>query len=197
LNVLSAFFPELSWEAQVPPHLPEGAEGWLLVPKPLRIAKTYHEALERILRHLGEAHPPFSNAREGELGPRHLRLTQHSLDVLDDLDRCTPGDYFLLAIQSGLRHRASSVSDAQASFGGGEFGLGPLEIASLLLTHPERLADYQHLGIDCPGCAYAPNADDRQSYSLYFIWDGEGICLDYSSAKGNAPGFGSASGFAP
>lgn len=197
LDVLRALFPELRCEAQVPPHLPEGAEGWLLVPKPQRIGNTYHEALETVLGHLGEAQRPFCNARQGELGPQHLRLTQHSLDVLDELDRCTPGDYFLLAIQSGLRHRATSVADAQARFGRAEFGLGPLEIATLLLTHPDRLGDYQHLGIDCPGCLYSPNADDDQSYSLYFIWDGEGICLDYSSAEGNAPGFGSASGFAP
>ncbi|MFW6126460.1 MAG: hypothetical protein ACOC58_05075 [Chloroflexota bacterium] len=195
LDTLGAFFPELRWEAGLRGQLPREAEGWLVVPKPWKLAQTYNEALEQVLGHLQRARPRFSNGREGRLGPEHLSLTDRTYRVLGELERDTPGDFLVLAVQSGLRHRASSVGEVRERLAGDEFCLGPLEIASLLLTHPDRLGDYEHLGIDCPGCRYAPNADGQYSFSLYFIWDGEGLRLDCSSSDAGAPGFGSASGF--
>ena len=195
LMILNDFFPNLTFEAEIPASLPEGAEGWLVAPKPSRIAKTYNEALERLLSILTGARSAFSNWREGKLGPEYLRLAEKTVQALDILERSTPGDYLVLAIQCGLRYRASSVSQARESFEEKEYGLGPFEIASLLLTHPERLADYEHLGIDCAGVEYAPNADRNFSHSLYFIWDEQGLCFDCSYAEAIGPGFGSASGF--
>lgn len=195
LRDLGILLPGLKCEVEIPTSLPQGAEGWLVVPKPSSIAETYNEAFQRALGLLMRDPSCFCNGREGKLGPEHLRLIDRSNQVLDELQRSTPGDYLVLGIQSGLRHRATSVRDARTAFGEREFGLGPLEVVSLLLTHPDRLNDYEHLGIDCPGCAYAPEAGSEHSHALYFIWDGGGLYLDCSSADANAPGFGSASGF--
>ena len=195
LAELAILLPDLRCEVEIPASLPHAAEGWLVVPKPSSIADTYNDAFQRVLGLLTRDPSSFNNGREGKLGPEHLRLVDRSNQVLDELQRSAPGDYLVLGIQCGLRHRAISVSEARDSFGEREFGLGPLEVVSLLLTHPDRLSDYDHLGIDCPGCAYAPEAESEHSHSLYFIWDGGGLYLDCSSADANAPGFGSASAF--
>jgi len=195
LSVLNDFFPALALKAEAPGHLPAGAEGWLLVPKPSRVASTYHEALEKILSLTTGAGVGFLNSREGKLGPEYLRLVARTSQVLDKLESSTAGDYLVLAAQCGRRHRAKSVFQVRNSFHENEYGLGPFEITSLLLTHPERLTDYEHLGIDCPGCEYATNTGGNFSYSLSFSWGDEGLYFDCSATDGIAPGFGSASGF--
>jgi len=195
LRGFAMLLPGLRCEVEIPASLPHGAEGWLVVPKPSSIADTYNEAFQRVLGFLMWDPSCFCNGREGKLGPEHLRLLDRSSKALNELERSTPGDYLVLGIQCGLRHRATSVSEARNTFDEREFGLGPLEVVSLLLTHPERLSDYEHLGIDCSGCAYAPEADSEHSHCLYFIWGGSGLYLDCSTADANAPGFGSASGF--
>lgn len=195
LAVLAGFFPQLNWAASVPASLPEGAEGWLVVPKPSRIAESYCEALERVISCLARSGPAFSNSRDGKLDSEYLRLTERTRQALDQLEGSTPGDYLVLAVQCGLRYRPSSVSDARHMLRGHEFGLGPFEVASLLLTHPERLSDYEHLGIDCPGCTYAPDADAQHSHAICFIWDSDAVYLDCGHVEANAPGFGAASGF--
>ncbi|MDD5037986.1 MAG: hypothetical protein PHN78_01530 [Dehalococcoidales bacterium] len=194
-GILSDFFPDFTSKTEIPASIPEGGEGWLLIPKPSRIANTYNEALEIMLSLITQVRPAFLNSRNGKLGPAYLRLTEKTNHILTNLDRSTPGDYLLLAIQCGLQHRAKPVSQARKTFKKKEFGLGPFEIASLLLTHPERLTDYEHLGIDCPGCEYAANSGGNFNYSLCFTWNEEGLYFDYSSIDGIAPGFGSASGF--
>ena len=195
LLVLEQFFPGLTFEAEVPASLPGGAEGWLLVPKPSRIARSYNEALQRLLSLGTSARPRFLNSRDGRLGLEHLRLTEETGRVLHELERSTPGDYLVLAVQCGQQHRAKSVSQARTAYGEKEFGLGPFEVACLLITHPDRLADYEHLGIDCPGCEYATTPGGDFAYSLCFTWGEEGLYLDCSTVAGAAPGFGSASGF--
>jgi len=195
LAILDGFFPDLTFEATIPDSLPDGAEGWLLVPKPSSIAKNYNEATEKLLSLMAEARTTFFSSREGKLGGNYLRLLEKTRRVLDDLERSTPGDYLVLAIQCGRQYRAKPVSQARNTFEGREYGLGPLEIASLLLTHPERLTDYEHLGIDCPGCEYAPDARGDFHYTLSFAWSEDGLYFDCGSADGVAPGFGSASGF--
>jgi hypothetical protein len=195
MAILSRYFPHLTLEAESPASLPQEAEGWLLVPKPSAIANTYGQALEKLLSVLAGASSTFYNMREGKLGPGYLRLTEKTRQVLDKLERSTPGDYLVLAIQCGLQHRARSVSQARQTFKEKEYGLGPFEIATSLLTHPGRLSDYEHLGIDCPGCEYATSAEGDFNYSLSFNWSEEGIYFDCSAIDGVAPGFGSASGF--
>lgn len=197
LRLLGQRFPGLELHAEAPSALPEGAEGWLLVPKPSRVAGSYHEALQRVLAMPPRQGAAFVTSQEGKLGPEHLRLTPKTTEALDRLERATPWDFLMLAVQCGLTYCSRSSTQVRRGFREGEFGLGPFEVACLLLTHPERLADYEHLGIDCPGCEYSPVAGGEFNGTLYFIWTMDGICLSFSSAEGGAPGFGSASAFMP
>jgi len=193
--ILRDFFPGLELKAEIPASLPEGAEGWLLVPKPSRIANNYNEALQKLLSLDTGVQPTFLNLREGKLSIEHLQMVEDTNQILDRLEQSTPGDYLILAVQCGQQHRAKSVLQVRRTFKENEYGLGPFEIASLLITHPDRLSDYEHLAIDCPGCEYTTSSDGDFSYSLYFTWGEEGLYLDCSSIEGVAPGFGSASGF--
>ncbi len=195
LTVLCASLPSLESALDVPASLPEGAEGWLVMPKPGSIAKSYNEALERLLSINNSGKTRFVNIREGKLGREFLRLTERTEQVIAESERGTPGDFMVLAVQSGARHQARSVMQVRESFIETEYGLGPFEVASLLVTHPERLTGYTDLGIDCPGCTYALTANGEPGFSLYFTWSEEGILLDSSAIDGVGPGFGSASGF--
>jgi hypothetical protein len=61
--------------------------------------------------------------------------------------------------QAGMLHRGCSARRTRASLAGNEFCLGVFAIASMLLTHPERLSSGDALMLDCGGDEYSPRAD--------------------------------------
>lgn len=124
-----------------------------------------------------------------------MRLTEKTAAALKKLEEETPGDYLVFPAQLGSRHAGRSVRRARACFGAEEFGLGPFEVASYLLTTPERFTRWGDLVIDCAGVEYQPSPDKEFGHCLYFNFDyGR---LHFSGRwTGDADGFfGSASGF--
>lgn len=114
-------------------ELPEGAEGWFVIPKPEKVGKTYGEALETVLKHLAvERQGKFTNWREGKLGPKYLRLTEKTQKALETLSAQQSGDFLIIPAQFGIRHRGRSVRRAREVFVAKEFGLGPFETAVML-----------------------------------------------------------------
>ncbi len=201
-NILRQLFSGIGFAdeklAEQPP--PANAEGWFAIPKWQSVAKTYNEAVQKVLELIKQQRKDkFYNYREGRLGEKYLRQHERTAKKLETLAEQQKGyDILVVTAQFGLRHRGRSVRRAREVFTANEFGLGAFEIGCMLLTHPERLQHYDDLWIDCAGNEYAPpGADGAFSRAPYFyFYDGkvEFGALWFDDASGR---YGSASGFLP
>jgi hypothetical protein len=63
------------------PALPEGAEGWLAIPRWEQIAAAYNPAVEAVLTIVSSTRV-FTNNRAGELGPDRLRQSERRSAML-------------------------------------------------------------------------------------------------------------------
>lgn len=149
-------------------ELPAWADGWAVMPKPGKIGRDYYVTLELAIGHLAKSRK-FKNWREGQLAKKHLRLKEKTAQAQAKLDE-QPGDFWVFPFQFGLKWRGHSVRNAQVRFDDNEFGLGPYEVAILLLTHPDRITGPNQLCIDCAGCEYSPVADGDFFACLCFYW---------------------------
>jgi len=176
--------------------LPEGAEGWAVIPKFDKLGKTYHQALETVLSLIANDRE-FQNWREGELTEKHMKINEKTAQSHEKLNE-QPGDFWVVPFQFGIRHRGKSVRRARAVFTKFEFGLGAYEVAILLLTHPDRI-QRNYLNIDCAGVEYTPSADGDFFACLCFGWSSyyERLALDYSRTGKASNEWGSTSAFLP
>ncbi len=179
--------------------LPEGAEGFFAIPRWQKVGKTYEEALQKALDLIKQTrNGKFYNYREGQIGPDRLRLRAKTAKALETLGQQQEGnDILVIPCQFGLRHRGRSVRRALEVMPGMEFGNDPFTVACMILTHPERLADYNDLWIDCAGAEYDCDEDGSFDGAPYFSFDGGGVEFGGRYAD-NANGYyGSSSGFLP
>ncbi|MDP3685792.1 MAG: hypothetical protein Q8R32_03095 [bacterium] len=160
---LRELFPELGTvnEQLAEQPLPPNAEGFFVIPRWEKIAKTYGEAVEKVLALIEKTrNGKFTNYRKGELGPQYLRQHARTVTMFQKLSDAQKGhDMLVIPAQFGLRHRGRSVRRAREVFLGHECGLGAFAIGIMLLTHPERLQHLDDLLVDCAGDEYAPGAD--------------------------------------
>lgn len=194
---LRKYFPALQSKIVTPVKLPKLAEGWLVIPKLSKISSSYNEALEIILEMLAKERSDFLNGREGELSEDYLRLDAKTQKAITILEKTTEGDYLIIPVQLGSRHLGRSSRRAKILFESNEFGLGPLEIAVFLLTHPEWLTNENDLGIDCVGGEYGPYKHARFKNILCFYYlKGK---LHLNDRWGGCPDekFGAATAFLP
>ncbi|MCX6742645.1 MAG: hypothetical protein NT116_00225 [Candidatus Parcubacteria bacterium] len=165
LDTLKKFFPNLDDSHVQKPafgELPEGAEGWAVIPKPDKIG-TYNEAVATAInvwgKRLGKRKREFTNFLKDMLSEQYLRLTDETKQAHTMLNK-SPGGYWLFPFQFGKRWAFRSIRSSHVRFSESEFSLGLYEVAVLLLTHPERIiADY-HLYILCTGCEVRSNNSD-------------------------------------
>lgn len=197
--VLKAIFPKLKSfdESAVAKELLAGAEGNFLIPRWQELAPTYGEAVELVLAALKQSrNGRFVNYCENQLGPDRLRESAKKSDMFQKLGNEQPGHNVLVVqAQFGLRHRGKSVRRARVVMGGNECGLGAFEIGIMLLTHPDRLANYDDLYVDCSGDEYAPRADGSFCYAPYFYIDGSYLKFRADYVGRPVRGCGSASAF--
>jgi hypothetical protein len=155
--------------------LPDEAEAWFAIPRWQAVAPTYNEAVENILAILASKRR-FSNRIVGRLGKEYLRQTERS-QLAETLlaDQQQGCDILVLAAQAGMLHRGCSARRTRASLAGNEFCLGVFAVASLLLTHSERLSSGEALMIDCGGDEYSPRADYTFDRVPLFDFDLSGI----------------------
>jgi hypothetical protein len=178
--------------------LPNGAEGYFAIPRWQTVGKTYAEATEKIFALLKkQRNGNFRNWREGKLGEQYLRQSERTATVFQKLGDEQEGyDILIVPAQFGKRHAGRSIRRAlEVMPRSSEFGLGAFAVGCMLLTHPERLIDYDDLWIDCSGDEYAPDGDGQFVLAPYFLfYDG---ALKFSTGwVGNPRGhYGSASGF--
>lgn len=124
------------------PALPAGAEGWFAVPCWEKVAKTYNEAVEKVLDLIGKTRT-FYNHRKGNLGPKYLRLSERTAVALRILGEKQKGDFLLIPAQFGLTHRGRSVRRVRVVYAPNEFGLGSFIAGCMILSHPERLVQWE------------------------------------------------------
>ena len=140
--------------------LPSGAEGWFAIPRFDKVAGSYHEAVELVLKAIASARP-FYNYRERRLGPEYLSQHKRTIKMFRELSAQQKGDLLIVPAQFGKRHAGRSVRQAREVFMASEFGLGAFAVGCMLLANPERLQAYDDLWIDCPGDEYALGTDGR------------------------------------
>jgi len=78
-----------------------------------------------------------------------------------------------------------------------EFGLGAFATGCLLITHPNRLAQYDDLWIDCAGDEFAPKAGGRFVCAPCFRFLGGGLWFGARGLDRAVPYYGSASALLP
>lgn len=198
--ILRQLFPQLV-EGDIASGVPEnsdGAEGNFAIPRWQKIAPTYGEAVEIVLGLLSKAYGGrFKNWQEGELGPDRLRQSAKSDAAWDKIGEAQKSDILVVAAQFGIRHRGKFVRRARVVMSTSEFGLGAFAVGIMLLTHPERLKQYDDLWIDCVGDEYAPGAAGKFVRApIFYFRDGE-LGFDCFGVVYAGDGCGSASAFLP
>ncbi len=178
IEILQKFFPELASvdKMAIDEPLPTGAEGWFAIPVWEAIAPTYSEAVRKVITLLCRA---MGNEQDftGESLSTNGYIYGYGVSNIyapdiksETLWRSPRTNYKLFEIsrrqglrrimivpaQFGLFHRYCSIPEAEDKYLPDEFGLGAFEVAIMLLTHPERMIEFNDLlsSISCPGDYY-------------------------------------------
>ena len=185
--------------------VPEGAEGLFVIPTwqsfaELHGVSTYAEAVQIVLAKLNETRKgKFYNYRENEMGPDSLRESARKAEVMEQIAQSQKGyDLLVIPAQFGIVHRGRSVRRARVVIGSKGFGIGAFEVGIMLLTHPERLQNYDDLWIDCAGDEFKPSDEHEFSFAPFFnFFDGDWLSFGASKVDIAHDNYGSASGFLP
>lgn len=180
-------------------RLPAGAERWTLIPRFEKVAPTYSAAVQKVLDLIDTARGgAFHNYRKGQITEERLRQSEESVAYWKKLGDEQKGDFLIVPVQLGLRHRGRSVRRAIECFQANEFGLGAFAVGITILTHPERLNHYDDLWLDASGDEFddpgggtrfdrAPSFwffDGRVGFGTRFVSDARGV---YGSGSGFLP----------
>ncbi len=186
--------------------LPANTEGWFAIPNwiknPAIFGDTYNSALQKVLDTIKTTrNGKFYNYRDGQLGPKRLRQSARTQEFFRGLSEAQGNpDILIVAAQFGFRHRGRSVRRAREIIvsTSGEFGLGAFAVGVMILTHPERLMNYDDLWIDCAGDEYdGPDSPGRFGRAPCFRFGGGGVEFDASTVDRARGHYGSASGVVP
>ncbi|MDD5290361.1 MAG: hypothetical protein PHT40_04180 [Patescibacteria group bacterium] len=177
--------------------LPEYAEGWFAIPNwvknPQIFGTTYSAALQKILDQIDD------ELKRIGFNENCLHQSAHSISFWRNLSKAQDNpDILIIAAQFGIRHRGRSSRRALEVIMStpGEYALGAFAVSCMLLTHPERLKDYDDLWIDCPGDEYNyPGFKTRFGRVLFFSFLDKKIRLDGEGNMRVATAYGSASAF--
>jgi hypothetical protein len=176
----------------------EESEGWFVVPRWSALASSYNEAVVLVLDKLASTRK-FSNriaGESGKMGPDYLRETARSVIAWDILaEQQGNNDMLLVSAQFGMRHRGTSVRRARAIMAGNEFGLGLFSVASMLLTHPQRMSQGDCLTIDCSGDQYKGLTTMEFDRAPLFDCDLSGLELSLFYEDRATASWGTPSGF--
>ncbi len=182
-----------------------GWTGWFAIPSVDALAKKhfpevtdpvqkYCQAVQFVHAKIADSRQ-FCNYREGQITPAQLRVSARTAHASDLIAETQKGDILIVAAQFGMRHRGRSVRRAREVMNAVEFGLGAFAVGCMLLTHPEREAQWEQLHVDCAGDEFSPRADSGFSYSPYFHFH-DGMLKFHTYWVSNTNAFyGSASAF--
>jgi hypothetical protein len=176
------------------------AEGWFAIPKWQTMAQTYGEAVQMVLDKIKQTRDgKFYNYCKNLLDPKHLRQSAKSEKAWEAIAEQQPKhDIMVVQAQFGLVHRGRSVRRAREVMSANQFGLGAFAVGIMLLTHPERLQNYDDLYMDCAGDEFRPEADGGFGGAPCFDFrGGGGVEFGTSWVSDASARCGSASAFLP
>jgi len=188
------------------PELPEGAEGWFAVPSVDALAEKYfpevttwterrRQAILLVNSKIADSRP-FTFFCEEIVASTPFQVPVHTTRALKLIAETQPGGILIVAAQLGRSHRGRSIRLACKMFAADEFGLGSLEVGSILLTHPERLVDFLGLFMDCPGDEFAQDNGDDSSFGIpSYGFDIGGIEFHINDNDDTNGQYGPATGF--
>ena len=183
--------------------LPQHTEGWFAIPNLMKnqniFGSTYSEALQKILNVLKQTrNGNFYNYREGEIDEKHIRQSARTQKFFKELsDAQGNPDILIVPAQCGIRHRGRSVRRVREIFLVNECGLGSFAIGIMLLTHPERLQNYNDLWIDCAGDEFKSDYEASFSRAPLFLFLDDRLGFGAGGVSRAVGGYGSASAFSP
>ena len=206
IAILSEIFPGLDAShvatlSSTP--LPDGAEGWAVIPKPNALGGDYYEACKSMVLKQQQSVGFEEIVWEKYYDFEYLGVVTHTAQIHNALNRL-PGDYWVFPFQFGLLHRGRSVRRARELYAKTEFGLGVYEGTTLLLTHKDRISAYEG------GSLYPVfsgtikkqvepwlKEGDAFSYQWYTFRGGEGQLFPHPGIANNffSPCWGSLTGF--
>lgn len=184
--------------------LPAGAEGWFAIPNLTKNRKifgsTYSEAVQKILNLLEQTRSGnLYNFCEKQVDERHLRQTLKTKKFFRKLAKEQDNsDILIIAAQFGILHRGRSVRRVRAMSLSGvdnQVELGTFAIGCMLLTHPERLQQYNDLWIDCPGDEFKLDNENSFSQASSFSFHGGALRFDVGDISKASGLYGSACAF--
>lgn len=202
--------------------LPEGAHGYYAVVfHKSMIADQYSgtdfsiplEHVLEMLRHQRKGYfRNFFHEEDGNnlLKPDTYKRSKYSAVMMKRLwkSQGCPSDILLIPAQLGSEHRIESACKARLTMRPNEFPLDALEVAQILLTHPEALMDPYDDAIDCSGgeCSGKRDAAPHARFNcvpsfkiiparnghpalVLFVEYGEGACVTHihGTASGTLP----------
>ena len=186
-------------------ELPQKMEKWGAVPNWKKrsdlFGPVYNDGIQKVLDKIKETrNGKFHNWREGQIGPDRLRQSKRSNEFWDKLIEAQGNpDILIVPFQFGKLYAGNSVRRAIEKFlPASEFGLGAFAVGCLLLTHEERLRNYDDLWIDCAGEEYDdPDSVVHFGRAPFFGWSGGRVLFDAVKVVSAVGGYGSASASLP
>jgi hypothetical protein len=191
------------------PELPEGAEGWAIVPSINAVVAKFFPSVTDPTEQYGLAvnlvfgmiakSRRFVYECKDQFNSHRFRQSTRTTEMLARIAKVQDNsEILLIPIQFGMKYRGYSVRYARERMEDtdNEFGLNIFIVGCLLLTHPEREEVWEQLNVDCSGDEFSSCADgvfDLASSFVYCTGLGFGTHgVDYGDAL-----CGSASGLLP
>lgn len=168
------------------------SEGLFAIPHYRLIATTYNQAVLRVMEIMKSTRPTY-DYRSGKWTGQYLR----DLPIKRAFWNAQKEEIILISAQFGLAHRGKSVKTVRTELTDNELPLGIYECLIMLLTHPERLENYNDLWIDCPGDEYSWDADGSFSKAPLLLFSDGKVWFGASDVSVAFEFFGSVSGFVP
>ncbi|OGB73688.1 hypothetical protein A3K24_02520 [candidate division Kazan bacterium RIFCSPHIGHO2_01_FULL_44_14] len=134
----------------------------------------------------------FHNYRAGQMNDQYIRIMEQVREQLKKLEAETPGDVLVLAFDFGKTYAGYSPRNARhEALNNNQLPLITAQVASLLLTMPDRLTAWEQLFIDCSGDEWDWDAVGRWLYSVCFRFDDGRLRFDSGNADAPSDDYGS------
>ncbi len=187
---------------------PEGSEGYFAVVTDstmFECSQSDHQVdqSEPVIRVLVALHKHYKHIAtkqdDSELKSSSYRRSHASAMKLKQLWELQgkPSGIMLIPAQLGASHAGKSVLRARVVMRGSEFPLDAYEVLQMVLTHENRIRNYQDLWINLPGGEFRPKATLEFDHSMYIGYSSGAIFFGNYTSDDPASFCGSASGYLP